>query len=490
MKKLLILIFPLLLQITLFSQVTYTQGPKLNTARTSASGTKLNDGRILIAGGHGIGFLKLNSAEIWSPGTNTFQQYTMNDYRDFAGVVKLSNGRVMLIGGMSGDLGVGQLSSMEVFNPADNSFTSVCNLGFGARTMANGTELTSGKVLIAGCWWDANTALYGDIYDPVSNTCIATGQLTTARANPFLLPMNDGTALLMGGVNPYSGPTFESVELYDPSTNQFSLFQETFIPGETLWVPSYGRADEAATIRMKNGKYLMLAGKSSNDVGYYSLVTIDPATKSIALLHTSPEIPNYNVYTGDSVGVYSILLDTAKDYCYLICVKSTSAPYYETSFKVVDLKTNTLFSLNDHFVIPYGCWDIPRYVLNDSRIFFVGGSTSNNFDCLDSTFFYTVQVPTGVNDKNNLPNGYSLSQNYPNPFNPSTKIKFTLPGNEFVSLKVYDVVGREVSTIINEQKVAGNYEITFNASSLSSGVYFYKLSTKSYSESRKMILIK
>ncbi len=92
--------------------------------------------------------------------------------------------------------------------------------------------------------------------------------------------------------------------------------------------------------------------------------------------------------------------------------------------------------------------------------------------------------------KKEIPNSYSLSQNYPNPFNPSTKISYQLPVNNFVTLKVYDIIGREVATLINEQKNAGLYEVTFDASRLSSGMYFYRLTAGSFVNTRKLMLIK
>ena len=85
---------------------------------------------------------------------------------------------------------------------------------------------------------------------------------------------------------------------------------------------------------------------------------------------------------------------------------------------------------------------------------------------------------------------YVLAQNYPNPFNPSTTISYALPNVGNVTLKVYDVVGREVATILNESLKAGTYEAKFNASKLSSGIYFYQLHTGNLVETKKMILMK
>jgi hypothetical protein len=124
-------------------------------------------------------------------------------------------------------------------------------------------------------------------------------------------------------------------------------------------------------------------------------------------------------------------------------------------------------------------------------------ATSNHDD---GTISGAVWVPgiTSVKNEVNLPTSYSLSQNYPNPFNPSTKIRYSIPnvgsGLARTVLKVYDVLGNEVATLVNEEKPAGNYEVDFNASSasggLSSGVYFYKLTAGSFTDTKKMILLR
>jgi len=105
-----------------------------------------------------------------------------------------------------------------------------------------------------------------------------------------------------------------------------------------------------------------------------------------------------------------------------------------------------------------------------------------------------VQVtanPVGIsNNGSEVPAQYSLEQNYPNPFNPTTNIKFGLPKSGNVKLAVYDVLGNEVSVIVNEFMQAGNYTADFDASKLSSGIYFYKLTSESFTETKKMILVK
>jgi hypothetical protein len=98
---------------------------------------------------------------------------------------------------------------------------------------------------------------------------------------------------------------------------------------------------------------------------------------------------------------------------------------------------------------------------------------------------------TGINDKhNNLPARFKQEQNYPNPFNPSTIISYQLPMINFVTLKVYDVLGREVKTLVNEREVAGNHSVTFNAGGLPSGIYFYKITAGKFTDVKKLMILK
>jgi hypothetical protein len=102
---------------------------------------------------------------------------------------------------------------------------------------------------------------------------------------------------------------------------------------------------------------------------------------------------------------------------------------------------------------------------------------------------YRIDVATGIN-QNIQPKMFELKQNYPNPFNPVTKITYMLPKNSMVTLKVYDITGREISSLVNQKQSAGNYETSFNAGNLSSGVYFYKLTAGEFTSIKKMMLIK
>jgi hypothetical protein len=112
------------------------------------------------------------------------------------------------------------------------------------------------------------------------------------------------------------------------------------------------------------------------------------------------------------------------------------------------------------------------------------------FDMSNANF--TIDPPTGISNLGTgVPSVFGLKQNYPNPFNPETKINFDIPSNSFVTLKIYDIRGALVNTIVNNQTLtAGYYSVAFNASSLPSGVYYYRLEAGSFVETKKMLLIK
>jgi hypothetical protein len=126
------------------------------------------------------------------------------------------------------------------------------------------------------------------------------------------------------------------------------------------------------------------------------------------------------------------------------------------------------------------------FVQSDSAKTVYQSETINNND---------LTITSVDNDKNKTPGQYLLSQNYPNPFNPSTKIYYSVPTNNynnaaFVELTVFDILGNKISTLVNENKSQGNYEVEFDAKNLSSGIYFYNLKAGYVWLTNKMILLK
>ena len=150
---------------------------------------------------------------------------------------------------------------------------------------------------------------------------------------------------------------------------------------------------------------------------------------------------------------------------------------------------DTIFSTTDTTAtfFPGNLQSLSSYVLT--------GYVTNGYDTTatsNSIFFPTASIVTDVKETSaRVPMSYALYQNYPNPFNPQTTISYSLPQASTVTLIVYDLIGREVAALVqNERKAPGNYEISFDASNLSSGSYFYKLQTNGFLETKQMVLIK
>ena len=153
------------------------------------------------------------------------------------------------------------------------------------------------------------------------------------------------------------------------------------------------------------------------------------------------------------------------------------------AFTVIDLLT-----LSDTIWIAPDNW-IVQDIIPGQYIDNLGFLGVDPFSILGLDTRLTDEIVNVANDES-VPNDFILGQNYPNPFNPSTTIKYTIPTSEFVTLKIYDVLGKEVAALVNEEKPAGSYEEDFNAAGFSSGIYFYTINAGSFIETKKMIFIK
>lgn len=197
-----------------------------------------------------------------------------------------------------------------------------------------------------------------------------------------------------------------------------------------------------------------------------------------------PQFKAFRTTDGNNLAVYTPLnfaaLSGALREANLVLGESESPIIYTRFFKVVANKMqlseegNTGESGNDSDGdgIPY----IPEQ--------------PNNLPPIFATEATLNLGATSVEDSKLLPANFALEQNYPNPFNPSTTIRFSLPADNFVTLKVYNMLGQEVATLVNENKAAGNYNINFNASNLSSGVYLYRIDAGNFTAVKKLTLLK
>lgn len=159
--------------------------------------------------------------------------------------------------------------------------------------------------------------------------------------------------------------------------------------------------------------------------------------------------------------------------------------------------------VSENFPSISGVIEIPVYVIDLFSLCipeqpFTSGHTIGFFDASQSwgtTSDYPIKLViereiTGIEEENNTINDYMLYQNYPNPFNPATTIDFYLPHSSFVTLRVFDSLGKEVINLINESKSIGYHKIQFDASNLSSGIYFYELKANDFVSTKKLLLVK
>jgi uncharacterized lipoprotein YddW (UPF0748 family) len=246
--------------------------------------------------------------------------------------------------------------------------------------------------------------------------------------------------------------------------------------GSNMFLDESGIVDSSITVTDLEGQTLYFwrinavnAGGVSNYSSVFSFITGFPASPLLA-------------YPPDNTGNYPVNID-------LVWLVNSAASSYRlqvaraANFTVQSIVldtiglTDTTLSLSGLLMNTFYYW----------RIKAVNQFGSSNWS---EVWRFKTEPPVGVEDDEEFPEDYGLYQNYPNPFNPETAIRFSLPHSGLVVIKVYNVLGEEISTIANDFFAKGNHEIFFNAANLPSGIYIYKLISENYTSSRKMILLK
>ena len=157
---------------------------------------------------------------------------------------------------------------------------------------------------------------------------------------------------------------------------------------------------------------------------------------------------------------------------------TTALPQYQITNSAISNGGNIISNSNNNIVSTVG----------EAFI----GKSSNTVNQNQMGFWYVYQQSTitDVENEETIPTVFKLEQNYPNPFNPSTKIKFAVPEKSNVLIKVYDILGSEVVTLVNQEMDAGWYENNFNAAGLSSGVYLFRMEAGNFISTKKMVLLR
>jgi Secretion system C-terminal sorting domain len=181
------------------------------------------------------------------------------------------------------------------------------------------------------------------------------------------------------------------------------------------------------------------------------------------------------------------------------------SPHDELSILVVEYKDNsTVTTAGGFLVIGAQTSSYKQFTLPIHRDSSTGGRLDIEITIVDSSHINPAygssfiiddlqlsQTATGISDRDSPSHKeFELNQNYPNPFNPATTIQYSIPKRSFVTIKVYNVLGKEISTLVNERKAEGNYSVDFNAVNLPSGIYFYRMQAGKFSLTKKFVLLK
>jgi len=324
------------------------------------------------------------------------------------------------------------------------------------------------------------------IIDPLTIDTVAgyRNSDSTLFENPgrVIIPMTDGRFNIPQS---YSIPLqntniFMKDFVSDSSGIFFSYFADTntFIRYERYDSIS---SDQTDIIRIVNGSLSMYNPDAL--VKKISLTSIISRNSTINIQKTF-EVNNFGLNYQDSVS--SIIIDTSEMKLQNYGQQSS----YNLSLIYSDSSTSKYFN-HLNIIIPENTGHIVSPVWDSitTQLIHIYVDIGNN-GTIDDTILINNIITTSEEGLLHLPNQYSLYQNYPNPFNPSTIVKYNIKSDGMVSLKVYNILGKEVTSLVNEIKRAGRYEVEFNGSNLSSGIYYYRLESGEYSETRKMLLLK
>ncbi len=195
-----------------------------------------------------------------------------------------------------------------------------------------------------------------------------------------------------------------------------------------------------------------------------------------------------NIQPGDSISFWLRKIGNYFDHFQVML--SITTPTVGAMTIVVD--TMTFYSSDSGYV--FHKYNIGSLVPNGSNIYIGFREWVEDAAVQGATFSLDLVKSTAqvveVSNINQIPDNYYLGQNYPNPFNPTTAINYSIARKGFVSLKVFDILGKEVATLVNEVKDAGTYSLNFNAAKLTSGVYFYRIQTDKFTDMKSMVLVK
>ena len=484
----LLIIFP---SSILKSQVPDTLWTKTIGGANKESGYSVqqtNDGGYIIAGmtnSFGAGDYDVYLAKTNQQGDTLWTRTYGGALQDFASEVQqTADGGYIIIGGTkSFNNGIDDLYLIKTDDNGDTLWTKV----FG------------------GLWGDVGRSIKQD----KDGNYIATGYTMSfdpGNADVWVLKFNETgdtlwTRRIGGSQEEYGASIIQSKNegyIITGYTQSFGLNHDVYLirldsSGDTVWTKHYGGQGSdfgEDVLELDDGGFIIAGYTTSYGIGDYDcyLVRVNLNGDTLWSKH-------YGGESDDKAYAIELFEDgfVLGGYTYNEGSTERDAFIIKTNFNGDTIWTKTIGGLYNDFG-----FDINK--TNDNGLILTGEFDKYGDGNHDVWLVRIDNIVTGLENEF-FPTHYILSQNYPNPFNPSTKIKFTIPqsplpggdgrgGLQLVKLVVYDVLGNEVATLVNEEKPAGEYEVEFNAKGLPSGIYFYRLIAGSYIKTRKMILLK
>ena len=376
------------------------------------------------------------------------------------------NGKIYAVGG---GIDIAKTSSaVEEYDPVTNIWTAKPNLP--ESRMGQALCQVNGKIYVFGGAVSALGNICSNVYsyDPSIDTCWNIESDMNAVRGYFSASVVNGKIYLIGGANIPNSNGLNTLEEYDPETGKY-----------TLRKPMPTARSLLATAVVKGKIYAIGGAETKYGPVLNTLEEYDPSTNTWT---TKADMHTARGWLAASV---------VNDKIYVIggASDSNTNPNLE-SVEVYDPLTDTWAEIESMLTARR----THSACAVDERVYVIGGITGgwgNLGQVSGKVEAYTPQSATSIinEESQNLVN-FLLFQNFPNPFNPSTTILYSIPKESFVTIKVYNNLGKEIATLVNKRKAKGNYAIDFNSRNLSSGIYFYQLKTGEYISTKKMILLK
>jgi len=444
----------------------WTDAAPMNLDREYLASVILPSGNVLVTGGYS------NSKDTT---TNTCEEYdcrknswrfvaSMNIPRSIHQLILLDSNRVIAIGGY-------KLTSCEIYNISEDKWYITDSLkiprygGWTANRLSNGKIIVTGGFLVGN---DLKTFKFlndTEIFDPVTEKWVIVDSLKIEKAYHTATLLNNGNLLIVGGET-YGGLELNDCEEYDPLSDKWTKVDSL----------TTARYSHSATL-LPNGTVFVSGGSN------YSLSTSAPWLRSC-------EVYNSSINKWQAVGSmyyprnshYTILINDG----YILFLGGDMG---NDTWELYNISTfQSIF--NDKFPITQISPRVEK--LPDNEVISIGGTTWSNsslpiFSSTPMCERYSTILD--VNAYNNIPISFELFQNYPNPFNPSTTINYKITEPGYVSLKIYDVLGRIIDVLVDKWESSGKHKVSWRAYNKSSGIYMYKLQFDKYVVTKKMVLL-